>query len=171
MSDRLKRLTIRGALLVGFVAIFALWFVWGYQISRRLTEVQHQAAGIHRRFAQSEELLFTIAGQVLLGSVYVRDAFFDTRPDAVSFYRAEVQNARTQIERGLQHDLPDIESAIEREHWTRLRAELQEYWDATMPVLTSELLTRNPVQVRAVLNEQVIPKRKTIIDISKIYEI
>jgi signal transduction histidine kinase len=166
ISDPLKRLTIRGALLIGFVAIFVLWIAWGYYLSLRLTVMERQSATIHARFSQSDEVLLTIAAQVLLGSVYLRDAFLDTRPDAHQLYRAEVQNARAQIDRALVRYVPDADATVEREHWTRLRAELQEYWDATMPVLTPEP-ARNPVQALAMLNDQVIPKRRTIIEISE----
>ena len=119
-----------------------------------------------RVFDQSDEVLLTIAAQVLLGSVYLRDAFVDTRPDADRLYRAEVQNARTQIDRALMRYVPDVDATLERDHWTRLRVELQEYWDATMPVLSAGP-SRNPAQALAVLNDQVIPKRRTIIEISE----
>ncbi|MEO8256027.1 MAG: ATP-binding protein [Acidobacteriota bacterium] len=165
ISDPLTRLTIRGALLIGFVAIFVLWLVWGYYLSLRLTAMERQSATIHARFAQSDEALLTIAVQVLLGSVYLRDAFLDTRPDAEGLYRAEVENARSQIDLALVHYVPDVDATVEREHWTRLRSELQEYWDATMPVLISGP-ARNPAQALAVLNADVIPKRRTIIEIS-----
>lgn len=164
--DPLKRLTIRGALLIGFLAIFVLWLAWGYYLSLRLTVMERQSSTIHARFNQSDEALLTIAAQVLLGSVYLRDAFVDTRPDADRLYRAEVRNARAQIDRALVRYVPDVDATVEREHWTRLQAELQEYWDATMPVLTSEP-TRNAAQAFAVLNDQVIPKRRTIIEISE----
>ena len=166
VSDPLKRLTIRGALLVGFVAIFVLWIAWGYYLSLRLTLMERQSASIHARFSQSDEALLTIAAQVLLGSVDLRDAFLDRRPDAERLYRAEVQNARTQIDGALVRYVPDVDATVEREHWTRLQAELKEYWDATMPLLTSEPIS-DPARALAVLNDQVIPKRRTILEISE----
>jgi signal transduction histidine kinase len=166
VSDRLKRLTIRGALLLGFVAIFVMWLAWGYYLSLRLTTMERQSATIHERFSQGDEVLLTIAAQLLLGSVYVRDAFLDTRPGAEHVYRAEVQNARAQIDRALGRYVPDADATEERQHWARLQAELLEYWNATMPVLTSEP-TRNPAEAMAVLNDQVIPRRRTIIEISE----
>ena len=166
VSDPLKRLTIRGALLIGFVAIFVLWIVWGYYLSLRLTVMERQSATIHARFSQSDEVLLTIATQVLLGSVSLRDAFLDARPDADRLYRAEVQNARAQIDRALVRYVPDADAIVEREHWTRLQAELNEYWAATMPVLTSEP-AGSPAQALAMLNDRVIPKRRTIIEISE----
>jgi hypothetical protein len=98
VSDPLKRLTIRGALLSGFVAIFVLWIAWGYYLSLRLTVMERQSATIHARFSQSDEVLLTIAAQVLLGSVYLRDAFLDTRPGGPHTAR-RLQNAHTQIDR------------------------------------------------------------------------
>ena len=166
IRDPLTRLTIRGALLAGFLAILVLWLAWAYYLSHGLPVMERQTSTIHARFDQSDEALLTIAAQVLLGSVYLRDAFVDTRPDADRLYRAEVQNARTQIDRALMRYVPDVDATLERDHWARLRVELQEYWDATMPVLSAGP-SRNPAQALAMLNDQVIPKRRTIIEISE----
>ena len=166
IRDPLTRLTIRGALLAGFVAILVLWLAWGYYLSLRLTVMERKTSTIHSRFDQSDEALLTIAAQVLLGSVYLRDAFVDTRPDADRLYRAEVQNARTQIDRALMRYVPDVDATLEREHWDRLRAQAAGVLgrhDARAHVGARG----NPAQALAVLNDQVIPKRRTIIEISE----
>lgn len=165
LLDRLTRLTIRHALLVGFVAIFALMIVSGSYLAWRLTELERRASLIHARFAQSEELLLTVAAQVLLGTVYVRDAMVDTAPESAAFYREELQNSRAAIEQALQQYLLLVESAIERDHWSNLRTELNAYWDVMISVMAPEI-TRDSSQARAVLREQVVPKRRVIIQIA-----
>lgn len=166
LSERLARVTIRRALLAGFVSIFTLWLVWAYQLNGRLAEMQRRAEQVHTRFAQSEEVLLTIAGKLLLGSVYLRDAFLDTRPDAVRISRSEVEKARSEIDRALTQHVRHVESEVERDHWTRLQAELAQYWSATLPVLTPSLGV-NRDRARAIMSEQVIPRRRTIIQISE----
>jgi signal transduction histidine kinase len=165
LVDRLNRLTIRHALLVGFIAIFALWIVSGYYLGWRLTELERRASLIHARFAQSEELLLTVAAQVLLGTVYVRDAMVDTDPESAAFYRQELQNARTVIEQALQQYLLLVESAMERDHWAHLRTELNAYWDVMILVMAPEI-TVDSSRARAVLREQVVPKRRVIVQIA-----
>jgi signal transduction histidine kinase len=164
LVDRLTRLTIRHALLVGFVAIFALWIVSGYYLGWRLTELERRASLIHARFAQSEELLLTVAAQVLLGTVYVRDAMVDTDPESAAFYRQELQNSRAVIEQALQQYLLLVESAIERDHWSHLRTELNAYWDVMILAMAPEIMDSS--RARAVLREQVVPKRRVIVQIA-----
>jgi signal transduction histidine kinase len=163
--DRLTRLTIRHALLVGFVAIFALWIVSGYYLAWRLTELESRASLVHARFAQSEELLLTVAAQVSLGTVYVRDAMVDTQPESTAFYREELQNSRAAIEQALQQYLLLVESAIERDHWSLLRTELNAYWDEMISVMAPEIMLDSS-RARAVVREQVVPKRRVIIQIA-----
>lgn len=160
------RLRIRGVLLVGFLTILALWLVFGYNLGQRLTDLESRSSTIHARVAQSDELLLTVAAEVLLGTVYVRDALIDTGAEATSFYRQELQNSRSEIERVLQEYLLHVDSAVERDHWTHLRNELNAYWDAMLPAISTDIL-RDTAQMRTVLREQVVPRRRTIIQISE----
>ena len=83
---------MRPVLLFGFAVIFGLWLVSAYELVQRVAEAERQATTITARFTEGEELLFTVRAQVLLSSVYVRDAALDTRPDAASFYREQLQD-------------------------------------------------------------------------------
>jgi signal transduction histidine kinase len=58
-----------------------------------------------------------------------------------------------------------VDSDLEREHWTRLQTELQEYWMGMSPVLSGEL-SAAPAEVHAFLRRDVIPKRELIVRIS-----
>lgn len=157
--------TIRTVLVLGFVVIFGLWFVSTYVLVQRVSEAERQSAAITARFTAGEELLFTMRAQVLLSSVYVRDAALDTRPDATSFHRKQLRTARADIERAIARYLPEVDSTIEREHWTRVQAELQDYWTSLAPVLTGDVI-RTPSDVYAFLRREVLPRRDLIVRIS-----
>ena len=155
--------TIGRVLMLGFGAIFALWLVSTYELMRRLSAVEGLAFEISTRFAEGEELLFTVRAEVLLGSVYVRDAVLDVEPDALMFYREELTSSRVRIEQALRQYLPDVDSEVEREHWTRLQAELSTYWSTVVPVLKGDL---SQAEAQDLLRRSVIPKRAGIILIS-----
>ena len=150
-------------LLCGFGVIFGLWLASAYELAKRVAEAERQSAAITSRFTAGEELLFTVRARVLLSSVYVRDAALDTRPDAATFYRDQLQIARADIDQVLQRYQPEVNSSVEQEHWTRLETELQEYWVSLTPVLLGQV---SPAGVHAFLRDQVIPKREIITRIS-----
>jgi signal transduction histidine kinase len=52
----------------------------------------------------------------------------------------------------------------EREHWTRLRAEIDEYWSSLSPVLTGELTGE---AAQAYLRSSVIPKHQLVLRVSE----
>ena len=79
----IQGITIKAALLLGFGLTFGLWVFVGYQFTQRITEVQREAAEINARYIHAQELLSTVRAQVLLGSVYVRDALLDPEPSTV----------------------------------------------------------------------------------------
>jgi signal transduction histidine kinase len=160
-----NRLNMRRALLCGFGAVFVLWLLSAYELVRRLGELEGRGAAVSTRFDESEELLFTVRTQVLLGSVYVRDAALEIDPDAVRFDREQFQATRREIDRALEQYLPEVDSEVEREHWTRLQAELQDYWNTMVPVLTGQV-SGDPADAQALIRQQVVPKRETIIRIS-----
>lgn len=156
---------LRPVLLFGFAVIFGLWLVSAYDLVRRVGEAERQSTAITARFIEGEEVLFTVRTQVFLSSVYVRDSALDARPDAASFYREELRTTRADVEQALERYLPDVDSGIEREHWTRLQNALQAYWNSVSPMLMGQL-TGDPDQARAFLRRQVIPQRELIVRIS-----
>jgi signal transduction histidine kinase len=149
--------------MLGFGAVFALWLVSTYELMRRLSAVETRAFEISTRFAKGEELLFTVRAEVLLGSVYVRDAVLDVEPDSRVFYEKQLASTRVKIEEALRQYLPDVDSEVERDHWTRLEAELRTYWGTVAPVLGGDI---SRAEAQELLGRDVIPKRSGIIRIS-----
>lgn len=165
LAEVLERVSIRGVLLVGFGLLLALWLVSGGDLVRRVAEVENRTSDVHRRFLGAEEQLLTVRTQILLGSVYLRDALLDT-PDQAEFYRERLQGVRSAIDLALDKYQPLTDSPSERETLGQLRAETQDFWETTLPALRWDT-ERRATQARAWLLTRVVAKRQDIVSISE----
>src|SRR6476659_7618991 len=115
-----SRTTIRAALLLGFGAIFALWLLSTYEQMRQLGAVEQRAEAIHARFTESEEALFTVRTQVLLGSIYLRDALAEGSAASTAYYREQLEKTRVEVESALSRYAGIVDSREAGDHWGRL---------------------------------------------------
>ena len=76
-----------------------------------------------RAFAAGEDVLSTLRERVLLSSVLIRDAALDTGTGVTS-HRDQLRQVHEDVARALEHYLPYVDSPLERDHWSRLRTEL-----------------------------------------------
>lgn len=157
--------TIKAALLTGFLVIFAIWLATAAYFTEHLAETQARSAAIHARYTRGQELLFAVRSQVLLGSIYVRDALIETNKSTT-----ETRPVRDQL-RGLQIQVSQeleqyrmIDSVDEGAAWRRLEDELRDYWDAAVRLVTLEPGDLQAAQNR--LHTEVIPKRDGIVHLS-----
>lgn len=155
--------SVRVALLAGFAVVFALWLLWGYQLVRSLRQIEQSVATVHAAYVRGEQTLSKIRTNVLLGSIYLRDALIDGASPRREAYRTELMRLRTEAEQLLADYLPDVSSPEEREHWTHLQAELADYW-ASRDVAFSEQ-AKTPDEAAALLRNRVVPKRDTVLQI------
>jgi signal transduction histidine kinase len=156
--------TIKAALLAGFLVIFAVWLGSTFYFTERLARAQAQSAAIHARFAQGQELLFALQSEVLLASIYVRDALVaDQQSQAAAAARDQLRALQLQVKQELeQYDA--VEPPTHGVAWTRLKAEVQSYWDAAVRVATPAGQDRVGVEDR--LRNEVIPRRDVIVTLS-----
>ena len=103
--DHLGR-PIRAALFLGFGLIVGIWLFAGYYFTRRIADVQRQAAAINARYMHAQELLSTVRAQVLLGSVYVRDALLDPDLTTATDYRRHLEDSYKTVDQALQQYVP-----------------------------------------------------------------
>jgi len=154
---------IRRILLLGFAAIFALWLISAYVLGQRVIEADNRVAAITKEFTDGEDVLVVIREQVWRSSVLVRDTALQNAADRGPSQRGELQKIRDDVEARLQQYLPRVDSAVEREHWTRLRAELDEYWSSLSPMLTGQLAGE---AAQAFLRDTVVTKRALVLRVS-----
>ena len=156
--------TIKAALLTGFVVVFMMWLTWTYYFIGRLSESQTHSATIHARFVRGQELLFAIQNQVLLGSIYVRDALTDANEHTAQEARDQLRALEPQV----RQELGQYVSAIDpdaRVTWKPLEEELRDYWE-TVVRLTTRALDDRSATAQTVLRTEVMPKRESIVKLS-----
>jgi len=163
----MDRLTIRRMLFAGFGLVFALWLSSSADIVRRLDEIEARAANVSNAFRRAEQSLTTVRTQVLLGSVYLRDALLDLDRDPSENYAALLEQSRAETRQALERYVPVVQSATERQTFQHLQAEVDDYWYSLLePVLTWDA-TRKAVEARTLLRTRVMPKRNLIARISE----
>ena len=79
--------TIRGALTAGFAVVFVLWVASGYELVRSLRDVDRRLEASRDDFQRGQDVLTTVRTNVLLGSIYLRDALIDRTPASHEDYR------------------------------------------------------------------------------------
>lgn len=154
---------IRAALLAGFAVVFALWLLWGYQLVRNLQQIERNVADVHDSYVRGEQTLSKIRTNVLLGSIYLRDALIDGTVTGGDAYRDELIRMRTEAEQLLAAYVRDVSSEDERVHWTRLQSELADYWASRDIAFSDRALTS--AGAAALLRSRVVPKRETVLQI------
>lgn len=158
------RLTIQAALLLGASLTLGIWLLAGYHFSRRVADTERHAAAINARYMQSQALLSTIRAQVLLGSVYVRDALLD--PASATLAHQQLEGTYLTAQQALQQYVPMLETETERDRVSRLQREVEDFQRAMLQVLTIDPATRT-ANAKAILQTQVVPKREAVIRISE----
>ena len=163
--EPIRRLTIRSALSLGFGLTLAIWLVAGYYFTKRISDTEARAAEVNARYMQAQDLLSTVRAQILLGSVYVRDALLDPRP-ATADYRRRVEDTYGAVDRALQQYVPVLDSSSERERVGRLQREIDDARLTMLQVLATDS-THWPTDARVILRTQVVPKREAVIRVSE----
>jgi signal transduction histidine kinase len=164
--EPLERFSIRAALALGIAVTLGLWLFTGYTFTRRIDDVERQAALVTARYTRAQELLATVRTQVLLSSVRVRDALLNPDPASLDGYRAEVQAIQRVIVQALDDYEPVIGAAAEQEQVANMRREVDEFHRTSLAVL-ADARGQSPGAVRELLNRQIVPRREAAIKISE----
>jgi signal transduction histidine kinase len=165
-SGRVAGLTVKAALLLGFGLTLGVWLFTGYYFTQRIREGDERGASINSRYRRTQALLSTVRAQVLLESVYVRDALLDPDPSAAATYRQRLEDTYSTIDRALERYDPVLDSSAERDRVAELRREIESFHHAMMDVLTTAP-RRSSLEARNILNTEVVPKREVAIRVSE----
>ena len=163
--DLVEGRSIRSVLIAGFSFALGIWLVAGFYFTRRMNDAEARAGAINTRYMQAQELLSTVRAQVLLGSVYVRDALLDPNPSSTD-YRGQLEATYTAVDQALEQYVPVLDSVAERERVSRLQREIEEFRHTMLEVLATDS-SRWPTEARVLLRTQIVPKRETVIRVSE----
>jgi signal transduction histidine kinase len=158
--------TLKTALVIGFGLTLGVWLFTGYYFTRRMNAVEIEAAGISARYMRAQERLSAVSGQVLLSSVYLRDALLDYNPSEIPHHRQRLEDTYDSLDRELDDYVPVLDSPGEREQVARLRQEIAAFRETTRDVL-GEGVGRTPGERRRVLNTRVVPRRESVIRVTE----
>lgn len=162
----LERLSIRAALALGIVVTLGLWLFTSYTFTRRIDDVERQAAAVTARYTRAQELLSTVRTQVLVSSVRVRDALLNSDPAAAAGYRDDLVAIQKVITQALDAYEPVIDTEPGDGGVRDLRAEVEQFHRTSLAVLAEGTAPSNAV-VRDLLNQRIVPRREAAVKISE----
>jgi signal transduction histidine kinase len=165
-SARLGGPTITAALLLGFGLTFGIWLFAGYFFTQRFADVERRAGAINERYMHAQERLSTVRAQVLLGSVYVRDALLDPDPSKTPGYRSQLEDTYRAVDRALGQYVPVVDSAAERQRVAHLEHVVSEFRETMLEVIAGDS-SRWPADARVLLRTRIVPKREVVIQVSE----
>ena len=157
---------IRAALFLGFGLVVGIWLFTAFYFTRRIADVETQAAAINTRYTRAQEVISTVRAQMLLGSVYMRDALLDSDPVAAAGYRQRLEAAGSAVEQAMQQYVPVLDSTAERDQVARLRDEIDEFHRTLQQTLAADA-GRGPAESRELLRTHVMPRREAVIGLSE----
>ena len=159
-----RALTIKAALALGFGATLGLWLFAGYYFAERMTDAQRNSGAVNVRYMEAQELLSTVRNEVLLGSVYVRDALLDPDVGAVDVYREHVNDTYRRVDAALEQYVPILSSEAERARVEGLRRDIAGFRAALLEVLATDR-TQWRTQARTLLS-RIMPRRASVMKVS-----
>ena len=148
--------SVQAALGAAFAVVFVLWMFWGYELVRSLQTTEQDVETVQSTYVTGEQALLRIRTNVLLGSIYLRDALIDASVDQRAYYRQELERLRSDSERWLRAYQPFVRTDPEREQWARLRVELGEYWASRSIPFASQ--TTGPLESATLLRTRIVPR-------------
>lgn len=146
--------------------MFGIWLFAGYFFARRVGEIERRSSTVNARYMQAQDLLSTVRAQVLLGSVYVRDALLDPDPTTADEYRRRLEETYQAADQALAHYMPVLDTAIESKRIEGLRHEIDDFRSTLLQVLGTDS-HRWPTEARTLLRTQIVPKREVVIRVSE----
>jgi signal transduction histidine kinase len=159
-------LTLKAALIMGFGITVGLWFFAGYQTTQRMKDVESDTNAINERYMRAQELLSSVRAQVLLESVFIRDALLDPDPATFDLHRRRFEEESETSAQALEQYVPVLVGSLdERERIARLRREVDDFHRAMLGVFTASIRER-PRDVRTILQQQVVPRRELVLRVS-----
>lgn len=165
MGDYTSRLTIRTVLLLGFGLTLGLWLFSGYYFTRRVTELQRESTRVTARYVRAQARMSAVRSQVLLASVYVRDAILDPDPESIVDYRLKLDESFRITARALAEYEPVLDVPKESERVQQLRERIDEFRATVLDVLQGDS-TRWRSDALVLLRDRIMPKREEAVQVS-----
>ena len=163
-ADVPPRLTIRTVLILGFGLTLGLWLFSGYYFTRRVNDLQRDSARVTQRYVRAQARMSAVRSQVLLASVFVRDALLDSDPESIVGYRLKLDEAFRIASRSLAEYEPVVDAASESLRVEQLGVRIDEFRRTVFDVLDGDS-TRWQSDALVLLRDRIMPKREQAVQV------
>src|SRR4051812_14790449 len=109
---------MRAAAVAAFGLVGGIWLFAGYYLTTRMAELERRSAEINTRYTRAQDLLATTRGQILMASVYVRDALLDPNPATADEYKRQLEESYRAADEALRAYVPVVDVPGEQERIT-----------------------------------------------------
>lgn len=162
---RRRRVRFRTAMLVGAGLTLGVWLFAGLFFSRRIEQIQARTSVISQRYLRAQQVLTEARNQVLLSSVYLREALLDPSDPFVADSRARMVAALDVAEENLAKYVPVLDGSLEVARVERLKGEVAALRHEMEGVLSTDRRLW-PSQAGALLRGRLMPRRESVIRVA-----
>jgi len=145
--------------------MLGVWLGAAYSITARIQSTRQRAEAISDRYTNAQERLTIVNSQILLGSVYIRDALMESGTLSAQSRRS-IEDTFQRISGAIDGYVPVLDSSPERDRLASLRREIDEFRDRMVIVLDMASVG-SAAEARTLLRTQVVPKRQVVIGLSE----
>lgn len=156
------RFAVTTMLSAGFTAVFALWIVWSYQVISGLDRIATDVTALRRTYDRGEDALAKIRTNVLLSSIYLRDAVIEETPGRRTAYRADMSRLHDEAIAQLA-DYETVATPQDRDRLQGLASVLNRFWTSRDESFPREFQSVD--EAAKALDLQRAPSRQNVLDI------
>jgi len=162
-SDRLF-LSSRLAVAAGFGGLLAIMALAGADALRVLQQIRRDDDQIRQQFLVRNDLLNDVRSELYLSGTYVRDYLLEPEPSRARTFRANLEEARKQMESALASYKTRLRPE-ESKPYEDLMTALAQYWEILDPTLSWNSMEHREHDY-PFLRDQVFPRRTSMLDIA-----
>jgi signal transduction histidine kinase len=151
----------RIALAVGFGGLLTIMALAGIDALNVLHQFRRSDEQIRRRYLSQNHILNDIRSDVYVSGTYVRDYLLEPDTERADAYRASLEEVRRHMESALESYRSQV-APTEAQHYSALRAELQDYWGILAPIFRWDPAERRRSGY-AFLRDEVFPRRQNML--------
>lgn len=151
----------RIALAVGFGGLLSIMALAGIDALRVLSHFRQRDNQIRRLYLAENHALNDIRSDVYVSGTYVRDYLLEPEPGRADAYRGNLEQVRKHMQAALDAYRLQVKPAG-LQHYTALRAELNDYWSILNPIFRWDTAERRRSGY-AFLRDQVFPRRQNML--------
>src|ERR1700684_2442872 len=151
----------RLALAVGFGGLLSIMALAGIDTLRVLQQFRRSDDQIRHRYLSQNHVLNDIRSDVYVSGTYVRDYLLEPDTAREDAYRASLEEVRRHMESALESYRSQV-APTDAQHYSALRAELQDYWGILAPIFRWDPAERRRSGY-AFLRDEVFPRRQNML--------